>query len=156
MTVRPARTDEAAALSALCKRAKAHWGYDAEFMALSDASLTIAPSLIETGRVLVAESSGQILGMASLEPLEYGAFDLLHMFVEPSAIGTGVGRVLFGDIATLARDLGALRLSILADPHAEAFYLRMGAQRIGDAPSDAIPGRFLPLLTFDLGTHRAI
>jgi GNAT superfamily N-acetyltransferase len=156
MTVRPARTDEAAALSAMCKRAKAHWGYDAEFMALSDASLTIAPSLIETGRVLVAENGGQILGMASLEPLQDGAFDLLHMFVEPSAIGTGVGRVLFGDIATLARKLGALRLSILADPHAEAFYLRMGAQRIGDAPSDAIPGRFLPLLTFDLETRCAM
>ena len=156
MTVRPARTEEAAALSALCKRAKAHWGYDAEFMALSDASLTITPSLIETGRVLVAENGGQIVGMASLEPLEDSAFDLLHMFVEPSAIGTGVGRVLFGDIATLARNLGALRLSILADPHAEAFYLLMGAQRIGDAPSDAIPGRFLPLLTFDLETRCAM
>jgi GNAT superfamily N-acetyltransferase len=150
MTVRPAAPSEAAALSALCKRAKAHWGYDAAFMAMSDASLTIAPALIEAGRVLIAEKNGQLLGMASLEPLEDGTFDLLHMFVEPSAIGSGVGRVLFRDIATLARTLGAMRLSILADPHAEAFYLRMGAQRIGEAPSDAIPGRFLPLLKFDL------
>lgn len=156
MTIRPARPNEADVLSALCKRAKAHWGYDASFMALSDASLTITPSLIETGRVLVAEKGGQLLGLASLEPLESGTFDLLHMFVEPIAIGTGVGRVLFGDIAALARKLGALRLSILADPHAEAFYLRMGARRISQAPSDAIPDRVLPLLELDLGTLRAV
>ena len=33
MTIRRARPDEADALTALATRAKAHWGYDAEFMA---------------------------------------------------------------------------------------------------------------------------
>jgi hypothetical protein len=32
--IRPARIDEAAALSDLCFRSKAVWGYDTEFMAL--------------------------------------------------------------------------------------------------------------------------
>jgi GNAT superfamily N-acetyltransferase len=148
--VRPARPDEADALTALCLRAKAHWGYDADFMARSRASLTISRTLIETGRVLVAENSGQLAGMASLDPLKDGTWDLLHMFVEPAAINTGVGRRLFGDIAELARANGGTLLSIQADPHAEAFYLRMGARRSGEAPSESIPNRMLPMLEFPL------
>jgi len=151
LRIRPARADEAEALSALCKRAKAYWGYDAEFMRQSDASLTIAPALIETGRVLVAVTdNGKRAGMASLAPLHDDVWDLLHVFVEPAAIGTGAGRALFVAITGMARQFGGGLLSIQSDPHAEAFYLRMGARRIGEAPSEAIPGRMLPMLEFDL------
>lgn len=150
ITVRFARPEEALALSALCKRSKAHWGYDAGFMALSEASLTISPELIAAGRVLVAEREGEVLGMASLEPLEAGVFDLLHLFVEPDAIESGVGRTLFEAICGLARRLGGKRLSITADPYAEAFYKQMGARRVGEAPSEAAPDRMLPVLEYDL------
>ncbi len=149
ITIRPARPHEADALSALCKRAKAHWGYDAEFLRLSEASLTIGPALIGSGLVLVAEDA-RLLGLASLDPLGDGAWDLLHMFVEPGAMGRGVGRLLFAAIAALARQNGGATLSVLADPNAEAFYLRMGARRTGAAPSDAVPDRLLPLLQYDL------
>ncbi len=150
-TIRPARRHEAEALSALCKRAKAHWGYDAEFMLLSDASLTITPALIETGRVLVAQDEGgAIAGMASLALLHDDVWDLLHMFVEPAAMGTGAGRALFVAIAEMARRLGGRVLSIQSDPNAEGFYRRLGARRTGEAPSESVPGRMLPMLEFDL------
>ncbi len=150
-TIRPARPDEAEALSALCKRSKGHWGYDAEFMRLSDASLTISPELIRTGRVLAAvDHAGRFVGAASLAPLSGSAWDLLHMFIEPATIGSGAGRALFGAIVEMARKLGGTLLSIQADPNAEAFYLRLGARRTGEAPSDSIPGRMLPMLEFDL------
>jgi GNAT superfamily N-acetyltransferase len=154
-TIRPARVEEAGALSALCKRSKAHWGYDAEFMRLSDASLTISPALIETGRVLVAQGpDGTLLGMASLEPLKDRVWDLLHLFIDAPAIGHGVGRELFTAICEMARREGAVTLSIMADPHAVAFYERVGAKRAGEAPSDAIPGRMLPMLEFALPQAR--
>jgi hypothetical protein len=38
----------------------------------------------------------------------------------------------------------AAAASIDADPNAEAFYLAMGAVRIGQTPSGSIPGRVLP------------
>lgn len=151
MIIRPARGGEAEALTALCRRAKAHWGYDAQFMARSAAALTVSRALIESGRVLVAEDAGGgLLGLASLEPLEDNVWDLLHMFVEPKAIGTGAGRTLFASIAALARAQGATKLSILSDPNAEGFYLRLGARRVGEAPSDSIADRMLPLLEYDL------
>jgi hypothetical protein len=46
----------------------------------------------------------------------------------------------------LARALGAWRMRIESDPFAEPFYRAMGAERIGEAASDAIPGRLIPLL----------
>jgi GNAT superfamily N-acetyltransferase len=148
--IRAARAGEAAELSALCKRSKAHWGYDAEFMRLSGAALTIAPAFIATGLVLAAVSDdGALLGVASVAPLdEAGLFDLVHLFVEPGLIGGGVGRALFAAAVNLAKEKGARRLLILADPNAAAFYRRMGARDRGAAPSDAIAGRMLPLLEF--------
>jgi len=37
-----------------------------------------------------------------------------------------------------------------ADPNAAPFYERMGARFVRNAPSDAIPGRTLPLYEYDL------
>jgi N-acetylglutamate synthase-like GNAT family acetyltransferase len=150
MTIRRAHAEEAEVLSALCRRSKAHWGYDADFMRLSEAALTINPDFIASGRVLVAEDrNDKLLGVASVAPTnEQGLFDLVHLFVEPGLIGSGVGRTLFHAAAALAKQHSAARLSILADPFAADFYRRMGAKDIGKAPSDSIPGRKLPLLEF--------
>jgi GNAT superfamily N-acetyltransferase len=151
--IRAARPDEAATLSALCRRSKAHWGYDAAFMAASARALTIDEAMIAAGRVLVAEDKhSTILGVASVARLDAaGTYDLAHLFVEPRAIGRKVGKALFGAAAELVRRERCVRLMILADPHAAAFYKRMGARTVGDAPSDAIPGRLLPLLEYRIG-----
>jgi N-acetylglutamate synthase-like GNAT family acetyltransferase len=61
-----------------------------------------------------------------------------------------VGRKLFEAIIARIAAEGARKLVILADPHAEEFYRRMGAKRVGDAPSESIPGRRLPLLEFEI------
>ena len=52
----------------------------------------------------------------------------------------------FADPALLRLSGGprARRLTILADPFAAAFYEHTGARRVGEAPSDAIPGRLVP------------
>jgi hypothetical protein len=41
-------------------------------------------------------------------------------------------------------------LIVVSDPHAEGFYLKLGARRIGSRVSDLEPGRQLPLLRFAL------
>jgi predicted N-acetyltransferase YhbS len=153
ITIRRAREAEAAELTALCHRSKAHWSYDAAFMAQSRAALTITPAFIATRRVFVAEDeSGRLLGVSSVAalPEQERCHDLVHLFVEPGVIQSGVGRRLFEAAANKARDDGARRLVILADPHAAEFYRRLGARDAGEAPSDSIPGRMLPLLHFEL------
>jgi len=146
VTVRGARAGEAAALTALSVRSKAHWGYDDAFMRSSQASLTVGDADIAAGRVLVAERDRLVFGVARVEP--DGELGLL--FVDPLALNRGIGRALFDAAAALARRLGARRMVIVADPNAAPFYERMGARFVSHAPSDAIPGRTLPLYEYDL------
>ena len=120
-------------------------------MARSRASLTLSPEFIATGRVFVAEPEGCApLGVASVAPLAEGSYDLVHLFVEPSAMIKGVGRLLFEVAANKARADGARRLVIQSDPHAVGFYRRLGATDAGEAPSESVPDRMLPVLHFEL------
>ena len=146
VVIRPAQGGEAEILTALCVRSKAHWGYDDRFMRLSQASLTVTSADIASGRVLVASDDDRIVGVARVEP----DGELGVMFVDPPAMGRGAGRLLFDAAAALARRLGARSMPILADPNAAPFYERMGARFVSYAPSDAIPGRTLPLYEYDL------
>jgi GNAT superfamily N-acetyltransferase len=155
VAIRPARAGEAQSLTALCLRSKAHWGYDAEFMRRCVPSLTVSEQSIAEGRVLVAtDDAGRAIGTVSVmrdgEDAELGL-----MFVDPLAIGSGVGRVLFGEAVRLARRLGHRRMTILADVNAARFYERMGARFLRRMPSDAIPGRTLPFYEFALAEEPA-
>jgi GNAT superfamily N-acetyltransferase len=144
--IRLARVEEAPALSELCVRSKATWGYDEAFMALARAVLQVSPEQIAAGDVWVATAAdGKVAGMVALGPSEPNTLDLDKLFVEPHRIRTGVGRVLLTRAIDEARRRGATRLTILSDPYAAGFYERNGARLIGKAPSDAIPGRSVPL-----------
>jgi GNAT superfamily N-acetyltransferase len=148
--IRSAKPGESRILTALCVRSKAHWGYDAAFMKLSAAALSVNEDDIAAGRVLVAvDDADRVIGMACV--LQDGDMaDLDALFVDPPAIGSGAGRALFEAAVVLARRQGARRMTILADPNAAAFYERMGARYLRNAPSDAIPGRTLPFYEYDL------
>ncbi len=146
-SIRLARIDEAPGLSELCVRSKASWGYDEAFMALARVVLQVNPEQIAAGDVWVATGAdGEVAGMVALGPSEQvDTLDLDKLFVEPQRIRDGVGRLLIGEAIAEARRRGAKRLTILSDPYAAGFYERNGARLIGQAPSDAIPGRSVPL-----------
>jgi predicted N-acetyltransferase YhbS len=116
-------------------------------MALARVVLEVSPKQIEAGDVWVAISSdGEVAGMVALGPSEEpDTLDLDKLFVEPQRIRTGVGRSLIAHAIAEARRRGAKRLTILSDPYAAGFYERNTARLIGKAPSDAIPGRSVPL-----------
>ncbi len=150
VSIRAAGEAEAAALSALAMRSKAHWGYDEAFMVQCRAELTVGPAPIADGRVAVAERIGRIVGFYQIDPAGNRALDVGLFFVEPDAIGTGVGRTLWAHLEAAARSLGARRITIAADPDAAGFYEAMGAVRKGEVPSFSIPGRMLPALELSL------
>ena len=118
--IRPARVEEAAALSDLCFRSKAVWGYDPEFMALMLAALGVAGEDIAAGDV--GRDRGRRAGVVALAPGDApGALDLNKLFIEPRHIRSGVGRALLAHAIAEARRRGAGRLTILADPNAAAW-----------------------------------
>ena len=148
--IRPARPEEAAALSDLALRAKAHWGYDNAFLKACRAELTVTAVVMVDRRTFVLEESGRILGFYQLT-LDAGIADVAFFFIDPPAIGHGLGARLWEHLVAEAKRCGATKLTIEADPYAEAFYKKMGAETVGTAPSASIPGRTLPLMEFALG-----
>ena len=143
--LREARADELAALSELCLRSKAVWGYDAAFMEACRRELTLTGEELGRTLVRVAEHEGRPIGLCQIA-VEGPNADLAKLFVEPAELGRGCGRVLFLWAVATARDAGARRMTIDADPGAVPFYVRMGARSAGVAPSGSIPGRVLPRL----------
>jgi GNAT superfamily N-acetyltransferase len=155
-TIRPARKGEAAMLTELCIRSKAHWGYDAAFMAAAVRLLRIGEREIGDGGVLVALMAEVPCGVASIVPLRRPQWcELSHLFVAPERFGRGIGRALFEAAVALAATHGASHISILSDPNAVAFYERLGARRRGQAPSGVVRNRMLPLFEFPVARRSA-
>ncbi|MET0293087.1 MAG: GNAT family N-acetyltransferase [Steroidobacteraceae bacterium] len=150
--LRPALRDEAASLSALAWRSKAHWGYPPDFMQRCAAELQVDPADIERGgrHHVTAEVRGEIVGFHVLVPELSGVVLLEGLWVEPAWIGRGIGRELFEHARGVATKLGASQLRVVSDPNAAGFYLRMGTAPAGEVASGSISGRLLPRFALDL------
>lgn len=141
--LRPARLEELGALTALCLRSKAYWGYDAAFMAACVDELTLTQQDLEQDLISVLEDENRLSGMAQVS-LDEGACYLDKPFIDTDRIGLGCGKRLFLWALGAARGLGAAELIIEADPDAAPFYDKMGCQRAGEALSGSVAGRVLP------------
>jgi GNAT superfamily N-acetyltransferase len=151
--VRAAVPAEADALSELALRSKAHWGYSAEFMRRCRPLLRVSRAYIERNITLVAADGARICGFCSLREAD-GDLELDMLFVEPERIGEGIGAQLLARALSAAAAVGHDRLLVESDPQAEPFYVRFGAQRIGQRASAVEIGRQLPLLVFDLAASQ--
>ncbi|WP_205650416.1 GNAT family N-acetyltransferase [Actinoplanes solisilvae] len=110
-------------------RSKAVWGYDDAVLDACREQLRIRPGDVIQRRTVVAERSGTLLGVATLDgdPPD-GELGLL--FVEPDEMRQGVGRALYRHVLAEAGRLGFRRLAIDADPHAVPFYRAVSAEPV--------------------------
>jgi GNAT superfamily N-acetyltransferase len=89
-----------------------------EVMELSDVA-------VREGRTRAAVADGRIVGFASwLSAAD--AIELDDLFVDPDWMGQGVGRALVHDVVAIARARGVRRIEVTANPHALAFYEKVG------------------------------
>jgi GNAT superfamily N-acetyltransferase len=148
--IRRAQPAEAGALSALALRSKAHWGYDADFLAACRDDLTLLPEEIATSLTYVADGVDAPAGYYRLLLEDNGVAELDALFVEPTEMGQGIGKRLWRHAVDTAAKLGCSVMIWQSDPQAEGFYLAMGAQRNGESESTVTPGRMLPLMRYRL------
>lgn len=148
ISIRRAVPSDSERATELARSAKAHWGYPSEWLDAWDADLKITDADIQTHATFVAALDGEVVGVCQLQESDAHAF-LEHVWVDPRAHGQGVGRALVEHACSVARGV----VAIVADPHAEPFYLRLGARRVGEvsAPMPGAPERKLPLLELDGG-----
>lgn len=145
MRVRAGRPEESALLSELALRSKSYWGYHAEFLEACRDELCLQPEDFSRAVVRVGEDDdGKVIGFYAISQADDGEAEVSFFFVDLPFIGKGMGRRLFDDLVEVAREAEVRSLRIDADPGAATFYERMGAERVGDVPSESIPGRLLP------------
>lgn len=149
MNIRRAHPTESEELSRLAIASKASWGYSAEQLAIWSPELRISPESIANEPTFVAEEQGRLLGVAQLDT-KVMPWALECLWVHPSATGRGVGGQLVRHTLDYARTRGSSELRVDADPHAEGFYLRLGARRVGAvaAPIAGEPSRVRPQLSW--------
>ncbi len=114
--------------------------------------LTFSEADLITASVYVLDAAGERAGVYRLagSPPQ-GELD--DLWLDPRFMGRGAGRQLFVHASQTAAGLGFDSLLIESDPHAEGFYLAMGATRIGERRSSS--GRSLPLLRMRTRLNRS-
>nr|WP_221434226.1 GNAT family N-acetyltransferase [Geomicrobium halophilum] len=132
-------------LSDLAYKSKAYWGYTDDFMEICKKELIVTKDEIKNNPVYLMERDHKIIAYYSFaftsDPVQLKA-----LFLDPDYIGHGLGKMIWKDILMKAKELNIIEFTIESDPHAEGFYQRMGAERIGDVPSTAFLHRKLPLM----------
>ena len=133
LAMRLARVSEREALEQLQRRSSMHEPmYRAQLAARPDAVELPAEQITE-GLVRVAEQNGAIVGFAVLLERSADACELDGLFVEPERMRAGVGRRLVEDAKRIARERGATRIDVVANPQAVAFYEAVGFTTVGEA-----------------------
>ena len=149
ISIRPARPQEGDRLREIAVAAKAHWGYDEDWVRGWAAQGDFSQEALAARPVLVADLGGRAIGFATL--IAQGDVCVLDdLWIDPDWIGRGIGTRLFEACAERARDLGAKRLEWEAEPNAVGFYQRMGGRYLREsAPTEL--GRRIPVMGLELG-----
>ncbi len=148
--LREAKPQDAAIISDLARRSKAHWGYDEAFMKQVEAELTYSAEDIQLHPTFIATDGHSLVGFYQLIHVDEKTVELDALFIEPSHIGQGMGHQLFGHAVDQALQMGYQTMSLQSEPYATGFYLKKGCVKIGEKPSLSIPGRVLPSMVFEI------
>jgi len=131
--IRDARPDDASALASLQRRSSDVWEEYRPFLAANAHLIEPPHRAIAEGRVRVAvDTSQRPVGFSVTLPPEGDRCELDDLFVEPDAMGRGVGRLLVADVVARAAAAGVRCIDVTANPHAVGFYERVGFAVTGE------------------------
>ena len=150
ISIRRTNPQEADQLTQIALSAKRYWGYPERWVEIWTPMLTFTAKNFIGNESWTAEMDGRPVAFYILTDRE-GAAWLEDLWVAPTQIGQGIGRMLFQHAVEQAKLQGYKTLRLEADPNAAGFYEKMGMHKIGDRHSevDGQP-RVLPLMEKEL------
>ncbi len=131
-TFRLAAPTERSALEELQRRASLVWEEDREALLAHPDAIELPIEQITTGRTIVAENAGKLVGFAVVLRREDGDAELDGLFVEPAQWRHGIGRALVEQAERLATTDGAVSLWVTANTRALEFYGACGFVTVGE------------------------
>jgi ribosomal protein S18 acetylase RimI-like enzyme len=145
--VRRAVADDALALTALAKAAKAGLGYRAEWLVAWDEALTVDAAYVDRHRVWLASEPGLKEPAGFVALVDEGAlWRIDHLWIAPEHQRRGLGRRLWEVAVAAARNIRAGPVRVEAEPLAAGFYERCGARRVGSVAAPLLDeARELPV-----------
>jgi GNAT superfamily N-acetyltransferase len=142
--IRDTLVEEADTLSDIRMRSKGHWGYSRETLETWRAAMVVTAAYIHSATVRSIFVDGCLVGFYALKK-EDGLLD--HLWLVPEVIGKGVGRFAFAHACSVAHGIGMQTLLIISDVDAAGFYVKMGAEKVGEFYSPH-QNRMLPKYLF--------
>jgi GNAT superfamily N-acetyltransferase len=146
--IRRADPSEFERLREIAIASKSYWGYEFERVRAWAASIDFSPQGLRGKELFVATVNGRLAGWASLIPAGAVA-ELDDLWIEPEAIGAGIGRRLFRHAAERATEIGCASMEWDAEPNAVGFYEKMGGRYLRESEAGEW-GRALPVMGIDL------
>jgi GNAT superfamily N-acetyltransferase len=123
--IRDAMPADLAALRDVYRRASLSNEGDRETLLANPDALEFPGLGGDDRRTRVATADGRIAGFATSVPAG-DVIELDDLFVDPSWMRQGAARALVLDAVAIARELGAGRVEVTANPHALVFYGKAG------------------------------
>lgn len=145
--LRPGTRPEADALRAMAARSKQVWGYDDVYM--RDWLSEWVDWLTDFARFDV-EQEGSPAGFYALDDLGDGSAELWALFVDPTRLRRGLGRLLMQDAVARAKRRKFDALLIHADPNAVGFYQAWQVMLLDETPCPRVTGQLLPTFRLPL------
>ncbi len=151
MTIVEAQTQDHKKLTQITMLSKNHWGYGAKQIELWTEDLTISSDYIATHQVFKLLDEDELVAYYSYFFPENGVCMLDNLFILPTYIGKGLGKLLMNDFFARVQDEHIDKFSLVSDPHAETFYEQFGFVSV-DKKESSIPERYLPVMEKDIKT----
>jgi GNAT superfamily N-acetyltransferase len=124
--IRDAEAADGAALRDVFRRSSLSNDGDRGNLLANPDVLEFPGAAVNDGRTRVAAvADGRVIGFATAL-MGGDAVELDDLFVDPGRMRQGAGRALVLDAVAIARELGAGRVEVTANPHALVFYGKAG------------------------------
>lgn len=147
INIRLAAAPENQLLADIAFKSEAHWGYETDYMERFRAIYKVTEDFIKYNPTYVIEEYDGIIGFYGLSR-NYKEISLEYFFIEPQSIGKGYGKLLWNHLVDTCKYLGIEQFSIVTSPQAKDFYLKLGAESLGEVESLLKKGRMIPRLFY--------
>lgn len=108
----------------------------------------LSRQILEVGAVCVSSARTDLCGGCRVTGIPTAA--LYRFFIETKLIGQGYGQAMWNHCITSAKDKGWADFIFWSDASAQPFYEHLGAIKIEEHPSIAMPGRVVPIMKYCL------
>lgn len=142
---------DAQLLTDIAIESKSYWGYNSEILYSWQDDLTVTKNMIAKLICYKVLCDDETVGFYILNQPKNAAIELEFLFVKPTFIAKGFGNQLIQHAISEAKQLNVKKITLLADPNAEAFYKSKGFYSI-DYKESSVKNRFLPVMKLDISS----